>query len=76
MKSEVRYCTSADGARIAYWVEGVLSYFDALGQDAAPHDATHPNSTREALNEYDPGLYSLVNLTMAYYGHVDCRYAP
>ena len=68
--------TGAAHDRVAYWVEGVLSYFDALGQNAAPHDATHPISTREALKDYDPDLHALVNLTMAYDGHVDWRYAP
>jgi hypothetical protein len=57
-----------------YWSEGVLAYFDALGQDAAPNDAAHPISTREALKQYDPELYALVNETMAYDGHVDWRY--
>jgi alpha-glucosidase len=62
--------------RVAYWVKGVLAYFDALGQDATPPDAAHPINTREALKEYDPDLYALVNATMAYDGHVDWRYAP
>jgi alpha-glucosidase len=68
--------TAAVHDRAGYWAEGVLAYFDALGQDAAPHDAAHPISSREALKEYDPGLYSLVNETMAYDGRVDWRYAP
>ena len=68
--------TVAAHDRVAYWVKGVLSYFDALGQDAAPLDATHPIDTREALKDYDPGLYGLVNVTMAYDGHVDWHYAP
>ncbi len=54
----------------------MLGYFDASGQDAAPHDAAHPINTREALKEYDPGLYGLVNVTMAYDGHVDWRFQP
>ena len=57
-----------------YWAEGVLAYFDAVGQEAAPNDAPHPIITREALKDYDPELYALVNETMAYDGHVDWRY--
>ena len=68
--------TAAVHDRVAYWTAGALAYFDALGQDAAPHDAAHPISTRETLKEYDPDLYSLVNETMAYDGHVDWRYRP
>ena len=54
----------------------MLAYFDALGQDAAPNDAPHPITTREALKDYDPELYALVNETMAYDGHVDWRFTP
>ena len=68
--------TAAVHDRVAYWAEGMLAYFDALGQDAAPHDAAHPISTREALKDYDPDLHALVNGTMAYDGHVDWRYQP
>jgi hypothetical protein len=67
---------SAIHAREAYWTAGVLAYFDALGQDAAPNDAAHPINTREALKDYDPDLYLLVNETMAYDGHVDWRFRP
>jgi alpha-glucosidase len=66
--------TPAVQDRIEYWAEGVLAYFDATGQQAAPNDAPHPISTRESLKEYDHELYSLVNETMAYDGHVDWRY--
>jgi alpha-glucosidase len=66
--------TAAIHDRAAYWTEGVLAYFDALGQDAAPNDAAHPINTREALKDYDPDLYALVNETMAYDGHVDWRF--
>jgi hypothetical protein len=66
--------TSAVHDRVAYWAKGVLAYFDAAGQDAAPPDAAHPINTREALKQYDPDLYALVNETMAYQGHVDWRY--
>jgi hypothetical protein len=68
--------TAAAHERAAYWTEGVLAYFDALGQDAAPNDAAHPIDTREALKEYDPDLFALVNETMAYDGHVDWRHTP
>lgn len=68
--------TAAVHDRVQYWVEGVLAYFNALGQDPAPGNAPHPIGTREALREYDPGLYALVNETMAYDGHVDWRFSP
>ena len=68
--------TAAVHDRVAYWTKGVVAYFDALGQDAAPNDATHPIRTREALREYDLDLYALVNETMAYDGHVDWRFTP
>ena len=68
--------TAAVANRTAYWTEGVLAYFDALGQDAAPNDAPHPINTRELLKDYDPGLFDLVNETMAYNGKVDWRYKP
>ncbi len=68
--------TAAVHDRIAYWTSGVLAYFDALGQDSAPNDAMHPINTREALKDYDPDLFSLVNETMAYDGHVDWRFNP
>jgi alpha-glucosidase len=58
-----------------YWAEGVLAYFDATGQQAAPNDAPHAICTRELLKEYDPDLFALVNDTMAYDGRVDWRYA-
>ena len=66
--------TAAVHDRIAYWVVGVLAYFDAVGQDAAPGDAPHPIATREALAAYDPGLHGLVAETMAYEGRVDWRH--
>jgi hypothetical protein len=76
--------TSAVQDRVAYWDEGVLAFFDAAGQDGAPltetgpdgevTDSPHPISTREALKAYDPGLFALVDETMAYDGHVDWRY--
>jgi hypothetical protein len=68
--------TSAIHDRVAYWAAGVLAYFDAGGQDAAPNDASHPIVTRETLGEYDADLYRLVSETMAYDGHVDWRYEP
>jgi hypothetical protein len=68
--------TTAVHDRVEYWATGVAAYFDAVGQDAAPNDAPHPIATREMLAAYDPGLYALVNETMAYDGHVDWRYKP
>ena len=68
--------TAAIHDRAAYWTVGVLAYFDALGQDASPNDAAHPITTHEALKDYDPDLYALVNETMAYDGHVDWRFTP
>ena len=65
--------TAASGDRGAYWVRGVLAYFDAAGQHAAPLDAPHPIATREALRAYDPGLWAFVEETMAYHGKVDWR---
>ena len=62
--------------RGAYWTEGVLAYFDALGHDDAPNDAASPIDTREKLQEYDPDLFALVNETMAYETKVDWRYRP
>ena len=68
--------TAAIHDRAAYWTVGVLAYFDALGQDAAPNDAAHPINTRETLENYDPDLHTLVSETMAYDGHVDWRFTP
>jgi len=68
--------TGAVEDRVAYWTEGILAYFDALGQDDTPVGASHPISTRERLVEYDPDLYALVNETMAYETQVDWRYPP
>ena len=68
--------TAAVHDRVAYWTEGVLAYFDALGQDAAPNDAAYSINTREALKDYDPELFALVHETMAYDGHVDWRFKP
>ena len=59
-----------------YWAQGVAAYFDSTGQAAAPADAPHPISTREALQAYDPGLFALVQETMAYGGKVDWRFRP
>lgn len=58
----------------SYWVAGVLAYFDAVGQTAAPNDSPYPITTREQLATYDRDLYDLVKETMAYEGHVDWRY--
>jgi alpha-glucosidase len=67
--------TAAIHSRVEYWAEGALAYFDAVGTAApAPNDAHHPITTREALKEYDPDLFALVDETMAYKGKVDWRY--
>ncbi len=66
--------TAAINDPASYWVEGVLAYFDATGQNAVPPDAAHAIATRELLQQYDPALFALVNETMAYDGHVDWRY--
>ena len=66
--------TAAVHDRVEYWTHGVLAYFDAVGQGAAPNDADHPITTRESLKDYDPGLFGLVEETMAYKGKVDWRY--
>jgi hypothetical protein len=66
--------TAAVHDRVEYWAEGVLAYFDAAGVGAPPHDADHPITTREALQQYDPDLFALVDETMAYKGKVEWRY--
>ncbi len=66
--------TPAIHDRIEYWAEGVLAYFDAAGTGMTPTDADHPITTREALKQYDPDLFALVDETMAYKGKVDWRY--
>jgi hypothetical protein len=68
--------TAAKHDRVTYWSQGVLAWFDALGQTAAPGDAAHPVNTREALEAYDPDLFALVRETMAFDGHVDWRFGP
>lgn len=65
--------TAAVHDRVDYWTRGVLAYFDASGQHAPPLDTGYPIATREALKEYDPGLFGLVEATMAYRGKVDWR---
>ena len=66
--------TSAVHDRIEYWTQGVLAYFDSVGQAVPPNDAAAPVTTREALKEYDPDLFALVDETMAYKGKADWRY--
>ncbi|MEN6425468.1 MAG: hypothetical protein ABFE13_08900, partial [Phycisphaerales bacterium] len=68
--------TAAMTDRTAYWIEGVLAYFDALGQDDVPNDTTSQIATREKLKEYDCNLFALVNETMAYETQIDWRYRP
>jgi alpha-glucosidase len=66
--------TAAARDRVEYWAAGVEAYFDAAGECPAPHLADRPITTREALRAYDPGLYALVDETMAYKGRVDWRF--
>jgi hypothetical protein len=68
--------TGAVQSSADYWCAGVLAYFDAAGQEAAPNDADFPITTRDALQKYDAELYDLVHETMAYAGHVDWRFEP
>jgi hypothetical protein len=68
--------TPAVQDRVEYWAQGVLAYFNAVGTGMTPTDADHPIATREALREYDPDLFALVDETMAYKGKVDWRYYP
>src|SRR5262249_19304381 len=66
--------TSAARQRVDYWAAGVEAYFDAAGAGQSPHLAARPITTREALKAYDPGLFDLVDETMAYRERVDWRY--
>jgi len=68
--------TAAIADKFNYWTEGVLAYFNAVGQDDAPNDYPTTVNTREKLKEYDPDLFALVNETMAYETKVDWRYTP
>jgi hypothetical protein len=52
----------------------VEAYFDSAGESPAPHGADRPVTTRESLKAYDPGLFALVDETLAYKGHVDWRF--
>jgi hypothetical protein len=65
--------TPAARDRIEYWTAGVEAYFDAAGTGYPPHNADRPITTRRALRGYDPGLYALVDETMAYRERVDWR---
>ena len=66
--------TAAIHNRVEYWAEGVLAYFDAAGAVVPPNDSDRPIATRETLKQYDPGLFALVEETMAYKGKVDWRH--
>ncbi len=66
--------TPAARSRVEYWAAGVEAYFDAAGSGYPPTGADRPITTREALKAYDPGLFTLVDETMAYREHVDWRY--
>jgi alpha-glucosidase len=58
--------------RVEYWAAGVLAYFNAASQPQTASGDALP-ATREALKEYDPGLFFLVHETMAYEGREDWR---
>jgi alpha-glucosidase len=66
--------TAAARSRTGYWAAGVEAYFDAAGDGVAPQGADRPVTSREALKAYDPGLFALVDETMAYKGRVDWRF--
>jgi hypothetical protein len=68
--------TSAVHDPLAYWLTGVLAYFDAPGQQVAPQDGAKPIQTREAFQAYDSDLYELVHQTFAYGGRVEWRFRP
>lgn len=68
--------TAAAHDHVSYWAQGVLAYFDAAGQHAAPSDSERPIVNRELLHDYDPDLFAIVHETMAYGGKVDWRYQP
>ena len=74
MKQGLWKGTAAVHTPVDYWAEGVVEYFDATGQGTPPVDAARPITTREALKQYDPGLFELVDETMGYRGKVDWRY--
>jgi hypothetical protein len=59
-----------------YWAAGVTAYFDGSGGGQAPLGAPRPITTRETLKAFDPGLYRLVDETMAYGERVDWRFRP
>jgi alpha-glucosidase len=65
--------TAAGQSRFEYWTAAVEAYFDAGGAGHPPNNAERPITTRDALRAYDPGLYALVDETMAYKGRVDWR---
>jgi dipeptidyl aminopeptidase/acylaminoacyl peptidase len=65
--------TQAIHDRKAYWTAGVLAYFDAAGQSAAPIDSRYAIETRERLASYDPELYQWIDQTFAYPHRTDWR---
>jgi dipeptidyl aminopeptidase/acylaminoacyl peptidase len=73
VKQDLWKGTTAARGRADYWAAGVEAYFDASGTGPAPTGADHPVATREALRQYDPGLFQIVEETMAYKGHPDWR---
>lgn len=59
-----------------YWTEGVLLTSTQSARGVPPNNAATSITTREALKDYDPDLFALVDETMAYHGKVDWRYQP
>src|SRR5262249_43096545 len=66
--------TPAARDRVEYWAAGVEAYFDAAGSGQPPNLAYRPITTRDALRDYDAGLFALVEETMAYKERVDWRF--
>ena len=66
--------TLAARDRSQYWTAGVTAYFDAAGEGLAPVGADRPVTNREGLRARDPGLFRLVDQTMAYRERIDWRF--
>jgi hypothetical protein len=49
---------------LEYWAEGVQSYFDANMPVKKPNGIHNGIATREALKEYDPDLFDLIDTTL------------
>jgi hypothetical protein len=66
--------TGYRAGRIEYWVAGVKTYFDAMGDGLLPSLADYPVTSHETLKAYDANLLARVEKTMAYKGYVDWRF--